>query len=97
MPRRSLSIHEDNHKRLLEFRGKLMIQGIDADYTNVLNLIIGAGVEIMDIFLKRGGQPEFWENLRQAIENPDAKRIGLQDQIEDLYAKKGMGLLKKKN
>ncbi len=96
MPRRSLSIEDGNHARILEFRGKLMIKGIDADYTTTLNLIIGAGADVMNSVAD--GVPadaHLWGHIKQVVENPEQKSVGLMDEIMSLQGKEMT--LRKKN
>lgn len=86
LPRRSLTIFDENHNNLQKIRGKVLMKGLEMDYTTGLNMALQWGIFIIDA-LTDLDQPLVWQGIKSYIDDPKIKEIGYNDQLRDKFDK----------
>ena len=81
MPRKSLSIDEDTHKKINRLRAKLIAETGDdiVSYTTMANVALSLGVSLLDLMPE-----ESWQQLYPTIKDADERLVV--DTIADQFA-----------
>ncbi|MCZ6648001.1 MAG: hypothetical protein O7B30_01975 [Thaumarchaeota archaeon] len=82
MPRRSVTIFDQNHENLQKIRGNVLLKGLDMDYTTGLNMTLQWGIWIVDL-LTQIEHPAIIQGIAAYVNDPTIKALAANDKLQD--------------